>query len=93
MKEKFKNIPVDSDTTIEEEKETQIGKLDALHQKWCWDGIKGESLIFVSEEVAAYSEDELIAECHKTKLMKSNSSVTFKRNENGFTFVNFNFVS
>lgn len=93
MNEKFENIPLDSDTTIEEEKEIQIGKFDALHQKWRWDGIKGESLIFVSQEVEAYSEDELINECRKTKLMRANASVTFKKGESGFTFVNFNFVS
>lgn len=93
MKTKFSKVPIDSDTKISEQNEVLIGQLEALHQKWSWDGIKGESLIFVSEDVLAYSEDKLIAECRKSGLISCDSSITFKKSESGFTFVNFNFVS
>lgn len=93
MKTKFSEVPKDSDTKITEQNEVLIGQLEALHQKWCWDGVKGESLIFVSEDVTEYNEDELIAKCRKTGLMRFDSSTTFKQTESGFTFVNFNFAS
>ncbi len=93
MKEKFKTVPLDPDTFILEQKEIKIGKLDALHQKWRWSGIKGESLIFICEEVAELKEEHLVEECRKSGLIRLDSSTTFKRAASGFTFVNFNFDS
>lgn len=93
MNKKFNNVPLDSDTTILEQKEIKINNLDALHQIWNWDGLKGESLIFCNEDFSEISQDELIEKCQKTKLLEHGSTPTYKKNSNGFTFVNFNFKS
>jgi hypothetical protein len=46
MKDKFKNVPVESGTVVGFEKEVKLGDYDALYQGWTWDGIYGESTIF-----------------------------------------------
>ena len=61
MKEKFLNTPNDSDTRIISNKEMIIKDVDALLQTWIFDGIKGQSLIFVTAEVESFS-DEILKE-------------------------------
>jgi len=88
----FINVPVDDDTTIIAQCDLKIDNLDALHQKWFWDGVKAESLIFIASDVDALNDSALESLAKQSKLPTNDSSFTFKRDSNGFTFINFNFT-
>ena len=90
-KDKFAGVPIDPDTRIVAQSLGSIDDLDGLHQQWNWEGVVGESLVFVSEEVAALGDRELEELVRGSSLVEDGSDVTIKRNQHGFTFVNFNF--
>jgi len=85
----FSNVPVEDDTTILSQHNI---KIDALYQKWFWGGVKTESLIFIASAVDALNDSALESLAKQSKLPTNDSSFTFKRNSNGFTFINFNFT-
>ena len=89
---KFSNVPVEDDTKILVSLENKLGERDVLYQKWFWDGITAESLIFVSDEIVYLTDNELKAEVQTSPLVKSDS-ITISRSDGGYTFVNFNFVT
>ena len=91
MSEKFNSVPVEDDTKIIFQLECSFGNYDVLYQKWFWDGIMAESIIFDGEDVSELNDEEIEAELRESSLIKTNSSITIKRSESGFTFVNFNF--
>ncbi|WP_416897260.1 MAG: hypothetical protein ACMVY4_17475 [Minwuia sp.] len=91
MSEKFSNVPHESDTKILFRKTVQISGLDALHEKWSWEGVKAESLIFVSEDVAAISDEALQLVVRASGLATEGTQMTLKRGSSGYDFVNFNF--
>ena len=88
----FINVPKEKDTRIIEQEEIIINDIPALKQHWSWDGIIADSLIFNSNDVEHLSDDNslqsFINEHSDVKVM---GSVTFKRNSNGYCFVNYNF--
>lgn len=93
MTEKFKDIPVESDTQIILSTKAKIADYDVVYQKWHWDGIYAESVIFFNEDIAELNEDQIkheVALC--TALVKENSQLTYKKGDK-YTFVNFNFVT
>ena len=93
MKEKFLNTPNDSDTRIISNKEMIIKDVDALLQTWIFDGIKGQSLIFVTAEVESFS-DAILKELPMVAnlITEKDSSITLSRKPNAaYVFVNFNF--
>jgi len=91
MTEKFKNLPIDKDTLIIFSIETKLEPYDAVYQKWHWDGIDGESIIFFNEDIADLSEAQIKNEvAENTALLKENSQITYKKGDT-YTFVNFNF--
>ena len=92
MNDKFENIPVEEDTKILFSSPMKWGELDIVYQKWNWDGINAESIIFLNEDVSEMDDEALEAEVREGPLVWKDSQVTIKRGEN-FTFVNFNFVS
>jgi len=89
--EKFHNLPDDAGTLIMASEEVKFGVYDVLFQHWLWDGIEGESLIFIASDVAHLSDEELLKEVEDSALNTVKSGVTIKRNTHGFTFVNLNF--
>lgn len=92
MTEKFKDIPVEDDTQIIVSTEAKIAQYDVVYQKWHWDGIHAESIIFFNDDVAELTEEQIkneVALC--TALVNENSQMTFKKDEK-YTFVNFNFI-
>lgn len=93
MPGKFDNVPLEPDTKLLTQREGSIGDLDALYQQWSWDGITAESIIFVDEEVASLSDSELEDEVRSSGLVNPESEITLKRDQEGFTFANFNFES
>ena len=93
MSDKFKNVSADKDTRVNFRHEAKFGKYDVLYEMWTWEGISAESLIFANEDVSDLTDEELEQEVRKSPLVKKASAVTIKRQEAGFTFVNFNFES
>ncbi len=91
MTGKFDNVPVDDDTRIILQLETRLGPYDVLYQKWVWDGITAESLIFSNEDIAGIDEEDLIREVRASPWTKGDTDITVKQSESGYTFVNFNF--
>lgn len=57
MKEKFKDLPVEEDTQIILSTEAKIAEYEVVYQKWHWDGIHAESIIFFNKDVAELSEE------------------------------------
>lgn len=93
MKNKFNTVPVDDDTKIFAQVETDLGEYEILYQKWGWDGVVAESIIFLDDEVSNLSETELENLVRESPLVNVNSKLTISRCRSGFTFVNFNFLS
>ncbi|MEI6606607.1 MAG: hypothetical protein WCP35_14965 [Verrucomicrobiota bacterium] len=91
MSTKFDAVPVESDTTILASFKARMDPYEVLYQKWSFDGILGESIIFAAADVAALNDDELEAFARSSPMIKSETSVTITRRE-AFAFVNFNFV-
>ncbi|MFK5949693.1 MAG: hypothetical protein QM500_13100 [Methylococcales bacterium] len=93
MSNRFDSVPVENDTRILFRHEMKFGEYDILYEKWCWDGISAESIIFASEDVAGLSDKQLEFEVRSSPLLRHDTCVTVKSTESGFTFVNFNFLS
>lgn len=91
MIKKFEEVPVEENTIITFQSEVKFGKYDVLYQKWFWDGINAESIIFANNDIDGLTDDDVKKEVKASPLLKEGSSVTLKRSETGFTFVNFNF--
>lgn len=87
----FKNVPVDEDTIIKEQYEVTLDELNCLYQKWTFDGIAAESIVFKETDVSLLNEDEIKAKVKQSSFAKIGSSMTFSRSGSGFVFVNFNF--
>ena len=90
---KFESIPADHGMQLLSHSAIQLGDYDAIHQRWRLDGIKGESVIFVTAEVAAFSDDELKDMVLDSPTAKPETRCTLQRNEEGYTFINLNFES
>jgi hypothetical protein len=91
MRSRFYNVPADPDTTIIFQQECKLGEYDVLYQKWYWDGVTAESVIFADEDVAGLADVELQAELKQSSLLKEGAGITMSRHNNGFVFLNFNF--
>lgn len=91
MINKFDKVPVEEDTKIIFQQEAKLGEYDVLYQKWYWDGITAESIIFANQDIAGLDEEKITAEVKSSPLVNQDSQITFKRSDSGYTFVNFNF--
>ena len=92
MSNKFKNIPVEEDTKILMSSPMRWGELDIVYQKWNWEGIRAESIIFLNEDVKEMSDEALESVVRDGPIVREGSQMTIKKGDD-FTFVNFNFVS
>lgn len=88
MNKKFKDVGLDEDTRLLGQKLVTVEGIEVLCQCWIWDGIKGWSAVFVTNEIQDKSDDELIALVKQIEVIET--AVTIKRSEK-WTFVNFNF--
>lgn len=91
MSQAFTNVPVEEDTKILRREVITVSGHEVLHEKWSWDGVKGETFVFVSAAVASLSDAELEQLARQSDLLVSGSPITIERGESGYTFVNFNF--
>ena len=88
---KFHDVPVEADTRVISRTPHTIDGYEALHEVWVWDGIKGETLIFVSADVSQLGYEDLRRLLAESELSEADAQVAIKRSESGYTFVNFNF--
>lgn len=88
----FEDVPNDEDTTIKMSVTASLEPYEVLYQAWRWDGIDGESIIFLTDDVAALSDDALRALVSESPLVDTTIAMTLKR-AGKFIFVNFNFRS
>ena len=94
MMSKFNNIPEQKDTKIIFRTETRFGDFDVVYEKWEWDGILAESIIFDEGDVSEMDDDEIINQVKGSplfddKIYKSDPTI---RCISGFVFVNLNFI-
>ena len=94
MMSKFNNIPEQKDTKIIFRTETRFGDFVVVYEKWEWDGILAESIIFNEDDVSEMNDDEIINKVKDSplfdeKLYKGDPTI---RHNSGFVFVNFNFI-
>ena len=90
MIEKFKNLPVDDDTRIYSTEVKKIEEYDVAYQKWSWDGIYGESIIFLNDDVQSLEREDVLELIKRADFVKFISTTTYKKGD-VYTFVNFNF--
>jgi len=90
MNEKFKNIPLEEGTKILFSSPMRWGELDIVYQKWNWEGITAESIIFLTEDVKEMDDEALEDDVRDGPLVREDSQVTISRGDE-YTFVNFNF--
>ncbi len=90
MNNKFKNLTTDAGTRILFRKSITFDDKDVVYEKWIWDGITAESIIFLSEDVKTLDDVEFEQEVRTSSIVTVSSSVTISRQDE-FTFVNFNF--
>ncbi|HMN57527.1 MAG: hypothetical protein J0I00_17700 [Burkholderiales bacterium] len=88
---KFANVPLDDDTRVLSQSEVSINGLDALHQRWVWDGIIGQSLVFLAGDVSATTDQEIVDMARVAGLVAMESATTVSRGDSGFVFLNFGF--
>ena len=88
---KFNNIPEQKDTKIIFRAETGFGDFDVVYEKWEWDGILAESIIFDEDDVSEMDDDEIINNVKDSPLFDDKGDLTI-RHSIGFVFVNFNFL-
>ncbi len=85
----FSALTPDDDIIIYNRNITQIGDYHAAHETWDWDGIEGESYIFMTKEVETLTDETLVL-LIKSRLNDLNiKPFTISRGE-VFTFFNFN---
>ena len=91
---KFNNIPGQKDTKIIFREDTKFGDFDVVYEKWEWDGILAESIIFDEEDVSEMDDDEIINKVKNSPLFddKIYKGIPTIRRNSGFVFVNFNFI-
>ena len=91
MDKKFKSIPIEPDTRILFQNETNLGGYPVRYEIWSWDGYRAESFIFSNDDVSGLSDMEIEKVVHESGLIHEESGITINRSDSGFVFVSFNF--
>jgi hypothetical protein len=69
----------------------KFDEYDVLYEQWIWDGIYGESIIFVEAELPHMTDEALEDFVAVSPIVKAKENITISRGKNGYIFVNFNF--
>ena len=88
--DKFKDIPIDSETTIVFSIPGFLNNYEVIYKSWIWEHISGQSVIFYKEDISHLSDDEL-----KKMVDDKNefASITISRKTEKYVFVNYNLKS
>jgi len=87
---KFDFVPLDEGTVITLSIEKKFNDFDVLFQKWTYEGVQAESLIFANAD-RDHLTDDLLFNMVRDDPINTGGDPTIKRTDN-YTFVNFNFV-
>ncbi|RLA53890.1 MAG: hypothetical protein DRR42_03485 [Gammaproteobacteria bacterium] len=90
MNDKFEKVPVEKDTKILSSTVAQYGQYDVRYEKWSWDGVLGQSLIFFNPDIEGVELDTLQADVQQLPLVEKGSEITVKKGE-VYTVFSFNF--
>ena len=85
--DKFKNVGMDEDTRLIEDKILKYKDIDVLYQKWVWEGVIGNSLIFTKEDIKKFNIHNIIDEM---EIIKNKNKITTNKDDK-FYFINFDF--
>ena len=66
-----------------------IGEYEALHEKWLWEGMQGESLVFCFHDVATLSDDEVERVARSSDVIGPGCHVLVERGDPDFVLVSF----
>lgn len=88
MNDKFKSVPVEKDTKVLSRKIIKLGDLDAQLEKWSWEGIKAQSVIFSEADIVGQSDEALITLIKAQLDLSDDVDITISRDRNGFAFFN-----
>lgn len=88
---KFADVPQDADTRIKSQRQISISGVDALHQRWVWDGIAGQSLVFAADDVSAATDEQIVQMARDADLIVQDDDFTIQRSGQDFVFLNFGF--
>lgn len=84
----------DIDTTILKKEIVNLNGHYAIHEKWRWDGVLGESIVLDLNDEDILSEDEIISLLVQFEFMDSiDTKHTFRSSDDNFLFVNFNLAT
>jgi hypothetical protein len=89
---KFNDVSVEKDTKIIISVPANFGTYEVLYQKWRWDGIVAESIIFDNQDIEDISKEKLMEEIKNSPLVKDSSAEITTSKGNKYTFFNFNFT-
>lgn len=92
MNSDFNQIPNNPDTTILFQQQGVFDDIPACYQSWLFDGIRGESIIFLKKDLKHHKDTDLIKKVKASQLVKSCSQITLSRNPPDYLFINFNIV-
>jgi 5'(3')-deoxyribonucleotidase len=88
--EKFKALPEEKESLTTLREFIKIGNLRLLHEKWCWEGVNGETLIFDQKDVTQLNRDNLTKIVRVSGLVKDEGLIEINDKTPGFIFANFN---
>ena len=92
MTNKFDNVPVEEGTVLLLSFEAKFGDYDTRYEKWSWDNIHAETLIFLNDDIKNVTQETLKKEILESPLVEEGSRITVKKSD-AYTFFNFNFKS
>jgi len=90
MTSNLNHIPHDPDTTILFEQQGVFDDIPACYQSWHWDGVSGESIIFLKKDLKQHKIKNLIQKVKASHLVQNPDQVT-KKQKSDYLFINFNF--
>jgi hypothetical protein len=86
----FSYLRSDGESVIQFRCINRVGDYHTAHDHWEWDGIEGESYIFLTKEVESLTDQDLALLIKSHLNIMDIGSFTIKRGD-VFTFFNFNF--
>ena len=91
MNPDFNHIPNDPDTTIIFEQQGVFDDIPACYQSWLFEGISGESIVFLCKDLKDKKDTELLKKIKASQLVQNKNQITFSRKNPDYLFINFNF--
>ncbi len=88
LMDKFKDVPVEKETKVISRKIIKLDTLEAQHEKWRWDGITAQSIVFAEADIKDQTEEQLIILIKANIELAENADITISRDRNGFAFFN-----